>query len=58
MIKKYAELLVKQGVNLQLDQELIIDASIENYELVREIAKQAYKVGAKDVIVHYTDEQL
>ena len=57
MIKKYAELLVKQGVNLQLDQELIIDASIENYELVREIAKQAYKVGAKDVIVHYTDEQ-
>ncbi|MCI9050291.1 MAG: aminopeptidase [Coprobacillus sp.] len=58
MIKKYAELLVKQGVNLQLDQELIIDASIENYELVREIAKQAYKVGAKDVIVHYTDEQI
>ena len=30
MIKKYAELLVKQGVNLQLDQELIIDAYIEN----------------------------
>ena len=58
MIKKYAELLIKQGVNLQPNQELVIDASIENYRLVREIAKQAYSVGAKDVIVHYTDEQI
>lgn len=56
MLKKYAELIVKQGVNLQKGQELVIDASIESFELVREIAKQAYQVGAKDVIVHYTDE--
>ena len=56
MLKKYAELIVKQGVNLQPNQELVIDASIENYELVREITKMAYQVGAKDVIVHYTDE--
>lgn len=58
MLKKYAELLVKQGVNLQPNQELVIDASIENYKLVREITKQAYQLGAKDVIVHYTDEQI
>lgn len=58
MLKKYAELIVKQGVNLQKGQELVIDASIENYQLVREIAKMAYQVGAKDVIVHYTDEQI
>lgn len=58
MIKKYAELLVKQGVNLQKGQELVIDTSIENYELAREIAKQAYQAGAKDVIVHYTDERI
>lgn len=58
MIKKYAELLVKQGVNLQANQELVIEASIENYELVREIAKQAYQIGAKDVIVHYTDDKI
>ena len=56
MLKKYAELIVKQGVHLQPHQELVIDASIENYELVREIAKVAYTVGAKDVIVHYNDE--
>jgi len=58
MIKKYAELIVKQGVNLQKGQELVVDASIECYELVREIAKWAYQIGAKDVIVHYTDEKI
>lgn len=55
MIKKYAELLVKKGVNLQKGQELIVDASIEQVELARAIVQEAYKVGAKDVIVHYHD---
>lgn len=58
MLKKYAELIVKQGVNLQKNQELVIDASIECYELVRLIADVAYQVGAKDVIVHYSDEKI
>lgn len=56
MIKKYAELLVKKGVNLQPGQELVVDASIEQFELVRAIVKVAYKNQAKDVIVHYHDE--
>jgi len=56
MKKKYAELLVKRGVNLQVGQELVVDASIEHVELVREIVKAAYDVGAKDVIVFYHDE--
>lgn len=56
MIEKYAELIVRQGVNLKTQQELVITASIECFELVRAITKQAYKVGAKDVIVHYTDD--
>ncbi len=58
MLKKYAELLVKQGVNLQKGQELIVEASIECYELAREITAQAYAVGAKDVIVYYSDEKI
>lgn len=58
MLEKYAELIVKQGVNLQKNQELVIDASIECFELVRAIAKQAYAVGAKDVIVNYNDEKI
>lgn len=58
MLDKYAELIVRQGVNLQPQQELVIDASIENYELVRAITKVAYRFNAKDVVVHYHDEEV
>lgn len=58
MLEKYAELIVKQGVNLQPQQELVIESSWENAPLVRAVAKWAYQVGAKDVIVHYSDEVL
>ena len=52
MLEKYAELIIKQGVNLQKGQELLIEASIDSYPLVRLLTKQAYEVGAKDVIVN------
>ena len=39
MLEKYAELIVKQGVNLQKGQELVITASIECFELVRAVAR-------------------
>lgn len=56
MKRKYAKLLIRQGVNLQSGQELIIDASIEHYEFVRMLVDEAYQAGAKDVIVNYHDE--
>lgn len=58
MLEKYAELIIKQGVNLQVGQELLIDASIDSYQLVRLLTKKAYEVGAKDVIVNYRDEEV
>lgn len=58
MLEKYAELIIKQGVNLQKGQELMIDASIDSYQLVRLLTKKAYEVGAKDVIVNYRDEEV
>ena len=30
MLEKYAELIIKQGVNLQKGQDLFIDASIDS----------------------------
>lgn len=56
MIEKYAELLVKKGVHLLEGQELLIEANVEHVDLVRAITKEAFKVGAKDVIVSYRDE--
>ncbi len=58
MIKKYAELIVKKGLNVQKGQEVVVTASVDAVELVREVAAAAYEVGAKDVIVAYSDDKL
>ncbi len=58
MINEYAELIVKKGVNLQKGQKLVVTADVECASLVKAIAKEAYKVGALDVIAHYVDEDI
>lgn len=58
MMNKYAKLIVKRGINLQENQILVIDASIEHAMLVREITKVAYENKARDVIVNYHDQYI
>lgn len=55
-LSKYAKLIVKAGLNVQPDQILVIDAAVEAVELVRLVTKEAYEVGAKEVVVRYSDE--
>lgn len=55
---KYASLAVNIGVNIQKDNILIISSPIETAEFARLITEEAYKSGAKDVIVHYGDQKL
>lgn len=65
-LEKYAEVIVKIGLNLQPGQRLLIGAprqiaygvSIELAPLVRLITKKAYQVGAKLVEVLWEDEQV
>ena len=58
MLKKYADLIVRSGINLQKDQILCIAASLESAELVRLVAESAYKAGAKEVCVRWNDETI
>ncbi|MCY6960052.1 aminopeptidase [Clostridium brassicae] len=58
MLKKYAELAVKTGVNLQKNQTLVINSPIECVEFTRLIAECAYKTGAKNVHVEWSDEEI
>ena len=58
MFKKYAELAVGMGVNLEAGQHLIVNAPIEAAELVRSIAETAYQKGARDVTVCWQDEKI
>ncbi|WP_019414557.1 aminopeptidase [Paenisporosarcina sp. TG20] len=55
-LKKYADLAVKVGVNIQPGQILYITASIDNPDFVRLLTKTAYEVGAKQVYVDWTDD--
>lgn len=58
ILKKYSELAVKMGVNIQDNDILVINAPIETAEFARVITEEAYKLGAKEVIVHYLDQKL
>jgi len=53
---KYAELLVKTGINLKKDQILIVRSPIECAEFARVISEIAFDAGAKDVVIQWNDE--
>ncbi|MBD3917297.1 aminopeptidase [Paenibacillus sp. PR3] len=55
-LDKYAELIVKVGVNIQQGQDLFVTCSIELVELGRQIAAQAYAAGASNVHIDWTDD--
>ena len=55
-LHKYAELVVKTGVNLQPSQLLVVNAPIECADFAREIAAAAYAAGAADVSIQWKDE--
>lgn len=58
LLKKYSQLLIKRGINIQKNQTLVIISPIECASFTRLVAKTAYEEGAKDVIVEWIDEQL
>lgn len=55
-LEKYAELVVKTGINIQKNQILVISSPIECAFFTRKIAEIAYKEGAKDVVINWGDE--
>ena len=57
-LKKYAELIVKTGVNLQEKQILVINSPIECADFTRLVAEAAYNAGAREVVVSWGDELL
>ncbi|SFA97291.1 aminopeptidase II. Metallo peptidase. MEROPS family M29 [Lentibacillus halodurans] len=56
--EKYAELALRTGVNLQNNQALMINAPIEGADFTRIVARKAYEMGAKDVHINWTDDEL
>lgn len=56
--EKYALLALETGVNLQKNQALMINAPIEGAEFTRVVARKAYELGAKNVHINWTDDEL
>ncbi|WP_391558174.1 aminopeptidase [Robertmurraya sp.] len=57
-LEKYAELAVKVGVNVQPNQTLVINTSLDSAEFVRLVVRKAYEVGAHNVIVNWADDMV
>ena len=54
-LERYAELVVKVGSNVQPGQEVFLYAAVEQHDLARALARQAYRAGAAYVHVLYRD---
>lgn len=58
LLKKYAQLLVQAGINVQDDQAVVLSIDVDQAPLARLITEEAYKAGAANVIVKWTDDQV
>ena len=54
VLKDYAKLIVKMGVNVQEGQEVVINASVHDAYFVEHVVEEAYKAGAKRVNIEWS----
>ena len=54
ILRKYAKLVAGVGANVQKDQEVIINANVDQVEFVSLVVEECYKLGAKSVTVDWS----
>ena len=57
-IEKYAALVVRQGVNVQPGQEVVVSAPVETAAFARLLVRKAYEAGARHVTVIWSDDEV
>jgi len=57
-LDRLAAIAVRHGVNLQPGQELLINAPVTAVDLVRAVARHAYRAGARNVLPQFADQEL
>ena len=58
VLKNYAKLIARKGVNIQKGQEVVIRAELDQPEFVLTLTKECYKAGAKSVTVEWSYQPL
>jgi len=54
-LRRYAELSVRVGANVQQGQDVVVTCLVEHAEIARAIARESYRAGARHVMVQYGD---
>ncbi|MFA6781209.1 MAG: aminopeptidase [Bacilli bacterium] len=54
ILRKYAELIVRIGANVQKGQDVIVYAELDQPRIVEYVVADAYKAGAKSVVVRWS----
>ena len=58
VLREYAKLIVRCGVNVQKGQEVMVYAGLDQPEFVQMVVEEAYKAKAKKVIVEWNYQPL
>ena len=58
VLREYARLIVRCGINVQKGQEVMVYASLDQPEFVAMVVEEAYKAKAKKVIVEWNYDAL
>ena len=58
VLREYAKLIVRVGVNVQKGQEVIVHAGLDQPEFVQMVVEEAYKAKAKKVTVEWSYQPL
>lgn len=53
VLRAYARMIVRSGLNVQKGQEVLVFAGLDQPEFVQLVVEEAYKAKAKKVIVHW-----
>lgn len=56
LLRSYAQVITKVGVNIQKSHTVVVTGQVEQAPLVRLIVEEAYKLGAKQVITQWQDD--
>jgi aminopeptidase len=57
-LRRYAELVVRVGANVRPGQEVAVRCQVEHAPTARAIVREAYRAGARRVVVRYEDQHV
>ena len=58
VLREYAKLIVRCGLNVQKGQEVLVFAELDQPEFVKMVVEECYKAKAKEVVVYFDYQPL